>query len=129
MGDMARLHCQNSSSQINHYIVPIQATGLTIMGSHFQWNYKNGVAHFLICGVRQFFIRIKINNRKRDSEDHQSFVSEDFYFGFWFWTKFLAVLGFLSIFCAVFRFLIGLYAPLFSVSLVNHLNTKCDVRL
>ena len=59
------------------------------------------------------FIRIKIKNRKRDSEDYQRFVSEEFYSGgFRFWTKFLAVLRFLAIFCAVSRFLIGPYAPL-----------------
>ena len=34
------------------------------MGSHFQQNYKNGVAHFLIFGVRQFFI-FKVSIRTR----------------------------------------------------------------
>ena len=42
----------------------------------------------------------KFNNRKRDSKAcqkptqklTQSFVSEDFYFGFWFWTKLIAFL-------------------------------------
>ena len=44
-------------------------------------------------GKQNKFMRIKINNRKRDSEDYQSFVSQHFYFGFRFRTKFLAVFG------------------------------------
>jgi len=36
----------------------------------------------------------KLNNRKRDSEGYQSFVSEGFYFGFQFWTYFLRFCGF-----------------------------------
>ena len=44
------------------------------------------------------FIRIKIKSRKKDSEDYQRFLSEYFYFGFRFWTKFLAVLRFSAIF-------------------------------
>ena len=59
-------------------------------------------------GKQNKFMRIKINNRKRDSEDYQSFVSEDFYFGFWFWMKFLAVCGFLRFFG---RFFCLLQAP------------------
>ena len=35
-----------------------------------------------------------LNDRKRDSEDYQSFVIEGFYFGFWFWAKFLAAFPF-----------------------------------
>ena len=31
-------------------------TGLTIMGSHFQSGYWNGVSHFRIFGVLKFFI-------------------------------------------------------------------------
>ena len=34
----------------------IFTTGLTIMGSHFQQSYQNGVAHFRISRVRKFFI-------------------------------------------------------------------------
>ena len=47
----------------------------------------------------------KLNNRKRNSENYQSFVGENFYFGFQFCTKFLLP--------AVFQFLKALpYAPL-----------------
>ena len=35
-------------------------------------------------GKSNKFIRIKINNRKRDSEDYQTFLSEDVYFSFRF---------------------------------------------
>ena len=34
----------------------IFTTGLTMIGSHFQQSYQNGVAHFRIFGVRKFFI-------------------------------------------------------------------------
>ena len=33
----------------------IFTTELTIMGSDFQWSYRNGVSHFRIFGVRKFF--------------------------------------------------------------------------
>ena len=62
----------------------------------------------------------KFNNRKRDSKAcqkptqklTQSFVSEDFYFGFWIWTKFVAVLW-LSI-----NFLHGFLVP--SVNIIEY---------
>ena len=43
---------------------------------------------------------------------YQSFVSEGFYFDFWFWMKFIAGLQFWAICLADFRFLIGPYFPL-----------------
>ena len=42
----------------------IFTTGVTIMGSHFQQSYYNGVAHILIFGVRQFFI-LAVSKRTR----------------------------------------------------------------
>ena len=35
----------------------------------------------------------KLNNRKRDSEAYQIFVTESFYISFRFWAKFIAVSG------------------------------------
>ena len=62
-----------------------------------------------LWGKIEFFIRIKINNRKRDSEDYQS---REWEFLFRFWTKFLAVLQFSAIFCASFRFPINPYVEI-----------------
>ena len=45
-------------------------------------------------GDKNKFIRIKIKNRKRDSEDYQSFVSEEFYSVFGFGRNFLRFCGF-----------------------------------
>ena len=47
----------------------------------------------------------KLNNRKRDSETYQIFVSEGFYFDFG--RNLLQVLRFSPIFCAIFWFPIG----------------------
>ena len=41
----------------------------------------------------------------------RGFVREGFYFGFRVWTKFIAILRFSAVFCAVLRFLIGPSAP------------------
>ena len=39
-------------------------------------------------------IKQELNEKKRDSENYQRFVSEGFYFGFQLWAKFIAVLRF-----------------------------------
>ena len=56
----------------------------------------------------------KLNNRVRDPEAYQGFISEGFCFGFWFWTKFIAYFRALVTFCA------GLFSnkPLHPVRLI-----------
>lgn len=54
---------------------------------------------------------IESNRKTADSEACQIFVSEGFRFGFRLWAKFIAVLRFIPIFCAVFWSLKGSYAP------------------
>ena len=56
-----------------------------------------------------WFFCIQINNRKRDSKHYQSFVGEDFISVFL--EEFSCGFSVSAIFYAVFRFLIGPYAP------------------
>ena len=69
----------------------------------------------------------KLNNRKWDYVAYQSFVSEGFYFGFRFWTKFVVVSRFSAIFGAGYS--VTSLACIHSLKSVNVVfNTNCAGR-